>query len=138
MTLTIVKAELDPIATSASHDVFRLTFVLDNKFSVPVSIRVGSETLRATAVRADGAEMGTGDVPLSEIYEEVPPGRKTFAMEGSDYVMTQQTSGSSIASFKLSGSAWLDTNTWDIENSMSCDYKGLSFGKPLQGYWASS
>lgn len=59
-------------------------------------------------------------------------------MEGSDYVMTQQTSGSSIASFKLSGSAWLDTNTWDIENSMSCDYKGLSFGKPLQGYWASS
>jgi hypothetical protein len=136
VTLTIVKAELDPIATSASHDVFRLTFVLDNKFSVPVSIRVG-ETLEATAVRDDGAEMGTGNVTLPEPYEEVPPGRRTFAMEGNDYVMTQQT-GSSIASFKLSGSAWLYTNTWDTENSMSCEYKGLSFGKPLQGYWPSS
>lgn len=137
VTLTIVKAELDPIATSASHDVFRLTFVLDNKFSVPVSIRV-DELIKATAVRADGVEIGTGYVPLHEIYREVPPGRRTFVMEGNDYVMTQQHFGSSIASFKLSGSAGLSTNTWDTENSMSCDYKGLSFGKPLQGYWASS
>lgn len=137
VTLTIVKAELDPIATSASHDVFRLTFVLDNKFSVPVNIRV-HENLKATAVRADGVEVGTGYVPLPEIYEEVPPGRRTFAMEGGDYVMTQQRFGSSIASFKLSGSAWLHTDTWDRENSMFCEYKGLSFGKPLQGYWASS
>lgn len=135
VTLTIVKAELDPIATSAAFDVFRLTFVLDNKFSVPVSIRV-HENLRATAVRANGEEMGTGYVTLPETYE-VPPGRRTFATEGSDSVMAFQNVGSPIASFKLSGSAWLHTNTWDTENSMFCEYKGLSFGKPLQGNWGS-
>ncbi|MFC9352816.1 MULTISPECIES: hypothetical protein [Terrabacteria group] len=133
VTLTLVKAESVP--GSDVFDALKLTFVLDNRFSVPVSIEVG-ELLTVTAVRDSGAEMGTGYVDLPETYE-VPSGRTTFATDEGDHLLAFRNFGSPIASLKLSGSARVMTRTWDIENSMHCEYKGMTFGKPLQGNWGS-
>ncbi|MGN7251425.1 hypothetical protein [Arthrobacter sp. SAFR-014] len=133
VALTLVRAE--PVPGSDVFDALKLTFVLDSRFSVPVSIEVG-DLLTVSAVRVNGAEMGTGYVDLPETYE-VPPGRTTFATDESHHLLAFRNFGSPIASLKLSGSARLITRTWDSENSMFCQYRGMTLGKPLQGNWGS-
>ncbi|KRE65624.1 hypothetical protein ASG92_16670 [Arthrobacter sp. Soil736] len=134
MTLTIVKAEVT-YSGGGPLEEYKLTYVLDNRFSIPVGLEI-SDSLNVTAVRENGAEVGDGFVSLPDTYE-IRPGRTTFATEHNDPVTALRNFGSPITAFKLSGSVGVRTRTWDIENSLYCEYKGLTFGKPLQGYWGS-
>lgn len=134
VALTITKAEL--VREGGALDEYKLTLELHNKIAVPVNLTV-IDGLRFTSVRASGEEMPSGYVSLSETYE-VPPGRKIFTTDAYDHATIYHGFGSPVTAFKLSGDVRVENGTSDqIDRSLFCEFRDVTYGKPLQGVWGS-
>jgi hypothetical protein len=134
VTLTITKAET--VYEGGGSDEYKLTLELNNKIGVPVSL-TPIDTLSITSVRASGEEMGAGSISVPETYE-VPPGRRTFTTESTYHAIAAHAFGSPITSWKLSGEMAVVNATSDQDTRvLYCEFKPMTYGKPLQGSWGS-
>lgn len=129
--LSIISAEM--ISDSGALDAYKMTVVLNNRLSIPVTVAVIG-TVKITSVRASGAEMGSGFVHIADTYEIQPGERVIFP----DSPTTYHGFGSPVVAFKLSGDVYVRNSYPDqLGRVKFCSYRNVEMGAPLQGQWGS-
>ena len=124
------------VSEGSALDSYSMTLTLDNRQSVPVSLRT-IELLGITGVRANGAEMSSGSFTLPDTYD-IQPGRTSLTLERPNQMTTFHGFGSPVVAFKLSGQVTVTNSTPDINaNSRFCPFDDVVLGPALTGYWGS-
>ena len=114
-------------------DQYKITVVLDNRLSIPVTFRV-MDGIRITNVRASGEEMPSGFVSLGAW--EMEPGKRTIV---TDQVTTYHGYKSSrVVTLKLSGQVVVRNSMSDqLSRVKYCSYRDVEMAAPFQGSWGS-